>query len=263
MSKNKHSVLSFSGGVDSTSLMIRLLNKGYSVHAVSFNYGQKHQIEIELAQKNISYLKENGFNKQVAHRVFDVSNVFESFNSSLLNKDMEVPEGHYEDENMKSTFVPNRNAIFFSMVYGYALSLSQKISDHISISMAVHSGDHEIYPDCRLDFFKQLFNSFQIGNWDSDKIQLYLPYIDKDKAAILLDAYKSIENLGLDFDKIFKNTITSYNPNKSGVSSGKSGSDIERILAFNSINKKDPIQYQESWEEVLEHALKVEKEFKG
>jgi len=263
MSKNKYSVLSFSGGMDSTSLMLRLLNEEYNIHAISFSYGQKHQIEIDLAQKNITYLKDNGFDGRITHKILDISNVFESFNSSLLDENIKIPEGYYEDSNMKSTFVPNRNAIFFSMIYGYALSLSKELSDNISISMAAHSGDHEIYPDCRLEFFEKLFNSFQIGNWDSDKIQLYLPYIDKDKAAILLDADKSIENLGLDFDEIFRNTITSYNPNKSGVSNGKSGSDIERILAFNSINKKDPIQYQESWEEVLRYALKVEKEFKG
>ena len=181
----------------------------------------------------------------------------------MIDKEQDVPEGYYESENMKSTFVPNRNAIFFSLIYGYAISIAKNYKNKISISLAAHSGDHAIYPDCRLEFFEQLFNSFQIGNWDSDKIKLYLPYIDMEKAVILLDADKSINALGLDFDQIFKNTITSYNPNQDGVSSGKSGSDIERILAFNSINKKDPIQYQDSWEEVLAHALKVEKEFKG
>jgi len=263
MSKSKYSVLSFSGGMDSTSLIMRLLNEGCNVHAISFNYGQKHRIEIDLAQKNIIYLKKNGFDKQITHKVFDISKVFENFSSSLLNEEIEVPQGYYEDSNMKSTFVPNRNAIFFSMIYGYALSIAKDLSDNISISMATHSGDHAIYPDCRLEFFEQLFNSFQIGNWDSDKIKLYLPYIDKDKAGILLDADQSINELGLNFNEIFKNTITSYNPNQDGISSGRSGSDIERILAFNSINKKDPIQYKESWEEVLRHALKVEKEFKG
>ena len=261
MSKSKYSVLSFSGGMDSTSLIIRLLNEGYNVHAISFNYGQKHQIEIDLAKKNIIYLKKNGFDKQITHKVFDISKVFENFSSSLLNDEIEVPQGYYEDSNMKSTFVPNRNAIFFSMIYGYALSIAKDLSDNISISMATHSGDHAIYPDCRLDFFKQLFHAFQIGNWDSDKIELYLPYIAMNKRDILLDAKNSINNLKLDFDTIFKNTITSYNPDKNGLSSGKSGSDIERILAFNQINKKDPIQYKDSWDKVVAYALKVEKEF--
>ena len=85
MSKSKYSVLSFSGGMDSTSLMLRLLNEGYNVHAISFRYGQKHQIEIDLAEKNIAYLKGHGFDRKIIHKVFDISNVFESISSSLLN----------------------------------------------------------------------------------------------------------------------------------------------------------------------------------
>ena len=76
-----------------------------------------------------------------------------------------------------------------------------------------------------------------------------------------MDAEKSIDKLNLDFNTIFKNTITSYNPDSNGISSGKTGSDIERILAFNSLNKIDPIKYQESWENILNNALKVEKEY--
>ena len=261
MLKSKYSVLSFSGGMDSTSLLLKLLKKGCFVYAVSFKYGQKHQIETKLAKKNISYLKKSGFNKRIRHKIFDISHIFSSFSSSLLNKEKSIPEGHYESESMKDTFVPNRNAIFFSLTYGYALSIAKELSENVSISMAAHSGDHAIYPDCRLDFFKQLFNAFEIGNWDSDKISLYLPYIDMDKKDILLDAEKSINNLNLDFNTIFKNTITSYNPTEDGLSSGKSGSDIERILAFNKINKIDPISYEDSWEKVVEHALEVEKEF--
>ena len=261
MLKNKYSVLSFSGGMDSTSLLLKLLKANGFIYAISFDYGQKHQIEIKLAKQNISYLKNNGFNKQIIHKIFDISNIFSSFNSSLLNKEKSVPEGHYQSENMKSTFVPNRNAIFFSLTYGYALSIAKDLSENVSISMATHSGDHAIYPDCRLDFFKQLFYAFEIGNWDSDRIKLYLPYIDMDKKDILLDAEKSTNYLNLDFNTIFKNTITSYNPTQDGLSSGKSGSDIERILAFNKISKKDPILYQDSWEKVVKHALKVEKEF--
>jgi len=261
MLKNKHSILSFSGGMDSTSLLLNLLNKNHSVHAISFKYGQKHEIEIDFAIKNITYLQENGFQERIIHKIFDISELLLNFNSSLLDRKQEIPEGYYEAENMKSTFVPNRNSIFFSLIYGYAISISQNSSNKILISIGAHSGDHMIYPDCRLDFFKQLFKAFQMGNWDSDKIELYLPYIDMNKKDILLDAESSINSLKLDFDTIFKNTITSYNPDNNGLSSGKSGSDIERILAFNQINKKDPIKYQDSWENVVKHALKVEKEF--
>ena len=258
---SQYSVLAFSGGMDSTSLLLNLLKKNQYVYAISFNYGQKHIIEIERASKNIDYLTSNGFKGSIEHKVFDLSDAFKSFDSSITNQNQNIPEGHYESENMKSTFVPNRNAIFSSFIYGFSLSVAKKASEKVSVSIGTHSGDHEIYPDCRLDFFKQLFHAFEIGNWDSDKIDLYLPYIHMDKKDILLDAQNSIDKLGLDFDIIFKNTITSYNPDSNGLSSGKSGSDIERILAFNKINKKDPIDYQDSWDNVVEHALGVEKEF--
>jgi len=258
---SKYSVLAFSGGMDSTSLLLNLLKNVQYVYAISFNYGQKHIIEIERASKNIDYLTNNGFKDKIVHKIFDLSDAFKNFDSSLTDEKQNIPEGHYQSENMKSTFVPNRNAIFSSFIYGFSLSVAKKVSEKVSISIGAHSGDHEIYPDCRLDFFKQLFHAFEIGNWDSDKIDLYLPYIDMDKKDILLDAQNSIDELGLDFDTIFKNTITSYNPDVNGLSSGKSGSDIERILAFNKINKKDPIDYQDSWENVVEHALGVEKEF--
>ena len=261
MLENKCSVISFSGGMDSTSLLLNLLSKKHDIYAISFKYGQKHEVEVELAKKNIIYLQSNGFKDQITHKIFDISNILSNFNSSLIDTEQSVPEGHYESDSMKSTFVPNRNAIFFSLIYGYAISLANDYKEKISISIGAHSGDHTIYPDCRLVFFEKLFESFQIGNWDSDRIELYIPYIDMDKKEILMDAEESINKLKLDFDTIFKNTITSYAPDNDGISSGKTGSDIERILAFNSLNRKDPIRYQDSWEKVLDNALKTEKDF--
>ena len=195
MLQNKCSVLSFSGGMDSTSLLLKLLKEDRIVHAISFKYGQKHQIEVDLASKNISYLKNSGFKDRIVHKIFDISNILSQFNSSLTDKSQNIPEGHYESENMKSTFVPNRNSIFFSLIYGYAISSLKDFSDKVLISIGAHSGDHVIYPDCRVDFFKQLFHAFQIGNWNSDKVELYLPYIDMDKKDILCDAEKSVNYL--------------------------------------------------------------------
>jgi len=104
--------------------------------------------------------------------------------------------------------------------------------------------------------------SFKIGNWDSDKISLYLPYINFDKKEILKDALTSADFLNLDFNSIFKNTITSYAPDENGISNGKTGSDIERILAFDKLGLKDPIEYQNEWEDVLSFAKKTELNFK-
>ena len=259
--KSKYSVLSLSGGMDSTSLLLHLLSRNQIVYSLSFIYGQNHSIEIDKASENISYLINNGFKDKLFHKIVDLKSIFNNFNSTLLDGSSSIPEGHYESKNMKSTFVPNRNAIFSSVLYGYALTLSNRIKANVTISMGVHSGDHEIYPDCRPEFFIKLFESFKIGNWDSEKIKLYLPYIDFNKTDILKDAEKSISCFDLDFDAIFRNTITSYNPDGDGVSSGRSGSDIERILAFNNLNRKDPIEYKEKWDDILKNALEVEKKF--
>ena len=161
---------------------------------------------------------------------------------------------------MKSTVVPNRNAIFSSIIYGYALSLSNELSTNVSISLGVHSGDHAIYPDCRPEFYKILNHAFEIGNWDADNVSLELPYIDGDKESILQDAIVSCDELKLDFDTVFANTNTSYDPDDLGRSSGKTGSDIERILAFHAIGRKDPVEYQDEWSVVLSHALAIESE---
>lgn len=252
--------MSLSGGMDSTSVLIRLINEGYKIDCLSFNYGQKHVIEIEKAIENIAYLSREGY--QVKHQIIDLTSAMSIFHSSLTNKEIIVPEGHYEETQMKSTVVPNRNAIFSSIIYGYALSIVAKEDINVKIALGVHSGDHAIYPDCRPEFYQSLETSFRLGNWDSEKVDFYLPYVNGDKVTILNDAMKSCQELGIDFDTIFSNTITSYNPDNEGRSSGKSGSDIERILAFHKIGRRDPIEYIEPWEKVLQNAITTEKDFK-
>ena len=254
----KRAVMALSGGMDSTSLLMRLIADGYSVDCLSYTYGQKHTVEVERACKNIAYLDEHGIS--VVHRIIDLSSALSSFESSLLVDGEDIPEGHYEESQMKSTVVPNRNAIFASILYGYALSVSSREGTKVDIALGVHSGDHEIYPDCRPEFYTALEHAFAIGNWDSDKVSFTLPYIDGDKTSILLDAMKAIGVLGLEFDVVFANTLTSYNPDSDGRSSGTSGADVERILAFNAIGKSDPIEYVSSWDEVLKNALEVEKQ---
>ncbi len=258
---SKSAVISLSGGMDSTALLTHLLARGVydDIYALSFNYGQKHSIELEKAKANLSYLLRNG--EVVHHEVIDLSGIMGLFNSALTDPNQDVPEGFYESENMKATVVPNRNAIFSSIVYGYALSIATKNDTQVDICLGVHSGDHEIYPDCRPEFYDAIEKAFALGNWDSEKVDYYLPYMNGDKSTILQDAEKAIEKLDLDFDIIFGNTMTSYNPDEQGRASGKSGSDVERILAFHAIGRKDPIEYQDTWENVLANALKLEAEF--
>ena len=133
-------VVCLSGGMDSTSLLMNLLAAGKKVYGMSFDYGQKHRIELNRLRANLDYLKSNGLD--VEWTLLDLSKLGELFHSALTDPNWDVPEGHYEQENMKETVVPNRNAIFASIAYGYALSLSAKSKQPVEFCLGVHSGDH-------------------------------------------------------------------------------------------------------------------------
>ncbi len=248
-------VISLSGGMDSTSLLLHLLARECRVFAVSFDYGQKHRLELQRLQANLAYLAQRGL--AVPHTTVHLSEVGQLFHSALLNDDWDVPQGHYEQENMKETVVPNRNAIFLSIAFGYALSLVTRTDQPTHIALGVHSGDHAIYPDCRPEFYQAAFDAFQRGNWNADQVAMYLPYLHGDKYTILQDAEQSIAKLQLDFDTVFRNTCTSYAPDRDGRSHGRTGSDVERILAFHRLGRPDPIDYVQPWDLVLQEALRL------
>ena len=251
----KQAILSLSGGMDSTSLLVHLLANDYQVTALSFNYNQKHSIELERAKANIKYLFNEGY--LVQHRIIDLTSAFEGIHSALTSSDIEVPEGHYEQANMVATVVENRNAIFSSIIFGQALSLSKQLGQDVKICLGLHAGDHEIYPDCRQEFRDAIEHAFKIGNWGSERVEYYTPFLFGNKTTILQEALINCEKLSLDFDTVFRNTNTSYNPDELGRSSGKSGADIERIEAFLNIGRKDPVEYVDSWEVVSQNAKVV------
>ena len=238
----KQAVISVSGGMDSTGLLLNLLNQDYEkIYALSFFYGQKHRVELERIAENLKYLRTKGID--IDHQVIDLSSVMSLFNSALTDPDIDVPEGHYEQENMKLTVVPNRNAIFSSLVYGYALSISNKNNCKVDIALGVHTGDHAVYPDCRPEFYEAIGIAFKIGNWNSDNVKFYLPYLEGNKFTILKDARACCDDLNLDFTTIFKNTNTCYKPNEKGESCGKCGSCTERLEGFEQLGVTDPVPY--------------------
>lgn len=255
--QKKLAVVCLSGGMDSTGLLMHMLAQGYTVFGISFDYGQRHKLELERLSNNLEYLRSHGM--EVSHHVVDLSILGRLYHSALTDTSWKMPEGFYEQDNMKETVVPNRNAIFSSIAYGYALSISNKLSAPVVVALGVHSGDHAIYPDCRPEFYRAIHHAFSIGNWDSEKISLYLPYLEGNKLSILRESQRSIEKLGLDFETIFRNTCTSYEPNSEGLSSGRTGADVERILAFHQLGIPDPIKYVRSWEEVVADALEMER----
>jgi len=257
---NKQAVLSLSGGMDSSTLLLHLLANGYEVTALSFDYGQKHRVELERAQSLVDYLNDKGQN--VKYGVIKLDGLAPMLNSALVEGGDEVPEGHYEQENMKETVVPNRNKIFSSIIQAVALSKANELNTNVYISLGIHAGDHAIYPDCRQEFRDIDHEAFIQGNWGAERVKFYTPYLNGNKFTILEDGKECCDQLGLDFNEVYKRTNTSYKPYPSGNSDYKSASSVERIEAFIKLGYPDPVQYEDetgevSWEVVKNHVQQI------
>jgi 7-cyano-7-deazaguanine synthase len=268
----KKAVLSLSGGMDSSTLLLHLLAEGYEVTALGFDYGQKHCVELDRAKSLVEYLNSNptriypadrvpgGFGEvypKVTHQIIKLDGLQNLLHSALVTGGDDVPEGHYEQDNMKETVVPNRNKIFASLIQAAALSEATKgDKQEVAIAMGIHAGDHAIYPDCRQEFRDADMEAFKIGNWDSELVYHYTPYLEGNKFTILEDGLACCESLGLDFDEIYKRTNTSYkpillkamNPNNGEItekwfSDFKSAASVERIEAFIKLGRPDPVDY--------------------
>ena len=255
----KQAVLSLSGGMDSSTVLLHLLANGYEVTALSFDYGQKHRVELERAQALVDYLNDNGQN--VKYGTIKLDGLAPMLNSALVEGGDEVPEGHYEQENMKETVVPNRNKIFSSLIQAVALSIANEKDTEVDIAMGIHAGDHAIYPDCRQEFRDADFEAFKQGNWGADRVSFYTPYLNTDKLGILRDREVCCDDLGLNFDQVYSRTNTSYKPlniNGTWYSDYKSASSVERVEAFIALGRRDPVRYADEsgevdWEVVKKH----------
>ncbi len=258
----KQAVLSLSGGMDSSSLLLHLLANGYEVTALSFDYGQKHRVELERAKSLIEYLNSDCTTPYVRHQVIKIDGITQLLNSALVEGGWDIPEGHYEQDNMKDTVVPNRNKIFSSLIQAVALSIATKNETEVKIAMGIHAGDHAIYPDCRQEFRDADDTAFRVGNWHADRVSYYTPYLEVNKFDILKDGLECCEKLGINFDEVYKRTNTSYKPiwipkaqtldgdivlyeSKEGYwfSDYKSAASVERIEAFIKLGRPDPVDY--------------------
>ena len=268
----KQAVLSLSGGMDSSTLLLHLLANGYKVTALSFDYGQKHRVELERAQQLVDYLnsKSNQITETndygqtikqifepITYQVIKLDGLTSLLNSALVSGGDEVPEGHYEEDNMKATVVPNRNKIFSSITQAVALSIANKTEKPVKIAMGIHAGDHAIYPDCRQEFRDADYKAFCEGNWEASRVSYYTPYLEGDKYDILQDGESCCGCLGVDFDEVYKRTNTSYKPTAEGLSDYKSASSVERIEAFLKLGRKDPVIYVDGWDVAKAHVEKL------
>lgn len=213
-------VLIYSGGLDSTVLLYDLRSKGIDVLPLGINYGQRHAKELMSAQKVCNQLG-------IKYHVADLSSIRPLIEgSSQTDPAVPVPEGHYAEESMKLTVVPNRNMIMLSIAAGYAISKKAE-----SVAYAAHSGDHAIYPDCRHEFADALDIAIKLADWHP--VSLLRPYIDFSKA----DIVKIGHNLGVPF-------VDTWSCYKGGdIHCGKCGTCVERKEAFHLAGIIDPTEY--------------------
>lgn len=215
-------VVIYSGGMDSFTVLHKAIAQGKDVYPLTFNYGQRHSKEIEFAA---NVCRELG----ISHQVVDISAINQLIAGSSLttDSDIDIPEGHYAEDSMRSTVVPNRNMILLSMAIAYAVSIEAN-----AVYYGAHSGDHAIYPDCRPEFVHKMNQVSQIANYQP--IDIVSPYLDNNKTEILADGL----SMGLDYGK----TWTCYNGREKAC--GVCGSCQERLEAFTENGISDPLAYE-------------------
>lgn len=210
-----------SGGLDSVTLAYKVAAQQQLCALLSFDYGQRHQREIAYAKKCALAL-------DVEHHVVDIRHVGAQLSGSALTDDIAVPHGHYAQSNMAQTIVPNRNAIMLTIAFGMAVSRQLE-----QVAIAVHGGDHFIYPDCRPDFieaFAKMQNQALSGVAD---IALYAPFLQMDKSDIVRQ--------GQSYHVPFEDTWSCYEGE--GRHCGRCGTCVERQEAFSLAAVHDPTDY--------------------
>jgi len=223
-----------SGGLDSVTLAYKVAEEGSLSSLLSFDYGQRHNKEVEFAKHCAQQLN-------VPHIVIDLRQVGAQLAGSALTDDIDIPDGHYAEDSMKITVVPNRNAIMMTIAFG--LATSQKAD---AVAIAVHGGDHYIYPDCRPEFiqaFATMQNHALEGLNESGNIQLYTPYLDTDKTEIARDTAK--------YNVPVVETWSCYKGQDKHC--GRCGTCVERREAFHLAGVTDPTEYidKDYWQSVV------------
>ena len=235
--KTKKCVIILSGGMDSTTLLYKMKEEYEGeIYPMNINYGQRHSMEIKMAEDTCKKL-------DLKFKYLDLRHIGKSIasNSSLTDPFRQVPKGHYEDESMKQTVVPNRNMMLLSMATAYAIDIGAD-----EVYYGAHSGDHAIYPDCRPDFYEALGKTMELCHYTP--VKLKAPFMKMTKADIVA--------LGLTLDVDYSMTWTCYDPvrlqkrdpitnaiNYYYVSCGKCGSCSERLEAFKLNEVNDMIEY--------------------
>ncbi|GBQ63086.1 succinoglycan biosynthesis regulator [Ameyamaea chiangmaiensis NBRC 103196] len=212
-----------SGGLDSVTLAHKVAAEHTVSALLSFDYGQRHRTELDRAAHCAARL-------DVPHLISDIGQTGRLLSGSALTDDVAVPDGHYAEETMKATVVPNRNAIMLAIGFGIAAARGDD-----AVATAVHGGDHFIYPDCRPAFI-DAFQAMQDQALDGyATVRLYAPFVSLPKSAIVAEGAR----LGVPFD----DTWSCY---KGGDRQcGRCGTCVERREAFDLAGVPDPTEYED------------------
>lgn len=220
-----------SGGLDSVSLAHKVANEHELVRIVTFNYGQRHE-------KEINYAKACADRLGVPCDVVDIRPIGKLLGGSALTDNIDVPDGHYEEETMKVTVVPNRNAIMLSIAFGIAAAQNAD-----AVATAVHGGDHFIYPDCRPTFV-EAFEEMQKHALDGyANVRLYTPFVHEPKSEIVV--------AGAKHNTPFVETWSCYKGGENHC--GRCGTCVERREAFHLAKIIDPTVYDDAnfWQSAI------------
>jgi len=224
-----------SGGLDSVSLAHMVSAQRKLTGLVSFDYGQRHRKELDYAALCATRLG-------VPHDIIDMRGIGAALTGSALTDDIAVPDGHYAEDTMRVTVVPNRNAIMLSVAYGIAAARGDQ-----AVATAVHGGDHFIYPDCRPDS-TQAFEFMQYMALDGyADLSLYTPFVHRTKADIVTEGQRH--------NTPFAETWSCY---KGGAHHcGRCGTCVERREAFDLAGVTDPTKYEDPdfWAEAIKRRI--------
>ena len=216
-------ILIYSGGMDSTTLLYYLLSQDYEIQALGVDYSQRHVKELESAREICS-------RNQIGFQIADLSGLRSLLGENALTDErIEIPQGHYASENMKITVVPNRNMLLLAVAIGWAINLG-----YDSVAYAAHSGDHTIYPDCRPEFISALGEVAKLCHFE--QIHILSPFMDKTKTDIVA--------LGHQLEVPFELTWSCYCGAE--LHCGKCGTCTERAEAFLLAGITDPTKYSNS-----------------
>lgn len=226
-----------SGGMDSATLAYRYHKLGYDLHLVGFDYGQRHVKELQALQNIAGVLS-------ATHEIVDLTKLKSSIASSSLTSDsINVPDGHYAEETMRITVVPNRNAIMLSIATGIAVANGSEV-----VATGVHSGDHFIYPDCRPEFIEAINEAFRLGTLGHAKPDFRV------EAPFVYILKSDIAKIGHEYGVPYQLTWSCYKGGDKHC--GKCGTCVERIEAFIDAGVPDPTLYEDGIEFALEEIAK-------